>query len=282
VLRLVDMDLARFSWYVSPLIEEAIKCSIVVWLIHTQRVGFLIDAAILGFAVGSGFALVENLYVHALHLIPAGGYATWIVRGFGTAIMHGGTTAIFALLGLCLIEQSPGSRLRALLPGFALAVILHAAFNRALLAPIGMTVLIMLLLPLLLVIVFQYSERGIREWLGEGFDADTHMLELINSGHLADSPIGEYLSSLKERFSGPVVADVLCYLRLYVELGLRAKGILMMRENGFDVPIDAPTRAGFAEIEYLEGTIGRTGLLAIRPMLHISHKDLRQIYRIGA
>ena len=74
------------------------------------------------------------------------------------------------------------------------------------------------------------------------------MLELINSGRLSDSPVGQYLHTLKDRFRGPVVADLLCYLRLYTELALRAKGILMMRENGFEVPVDEATRAKFAEL----------------------------------
>src|SRR5438067_1615678 len=80
------------------------------------------------------------------------------------------------------------------------------------------------------------AARGL--WLGAGFDADTEMLELINSGRLSDSPVGRYLHQLKDRFRGPIVADLLCYLRLHTELALRAKGILMMRENGFNPPID--------------------------------------------
>jgi hypothetical protein len=59
------------------------------------------------------------------------------------------------------------------------------------------------------------------------------MLELINSGQLSDSPVGRYLHTLKDKFKGPVVADLLCYLRLTTELALRAKGVLMMRESGF-------------------------------------------------
>ena len=107
------------------------------------------------------------------------------------------------------------------------------------------------------------------------------MLELINSGRLSDSPVGQYLHTLKDKFHGPVVADLLCYLRLYTELALRAKGILMMRENGFDVPVDEATREKFAEMRYLESSIGQTGLLAIQPMLHMSHKDLWQLYMLG-
>jgi hypothetical protein len=119
------------------------------------------------------------------------------------------------------------------------------------------------------------------DWLGKGFDADTEMLELINSGRLSDSPVGRYLHELKDRFRGPVVADLLCYLRLHTELALRAKGILMMREAGFEVPVDEPTREKFAEMRYLEKSIGRTGLLALQPMLHMSHKDLWQLYMLG-
>jgi protease PrsW len=55
----------------------------------------------------------------------------------------------------------------------------------------------------------------------------------------------------------------------------------MMRENGFDIPVDEATRARFVEMRYLEASIGRTGLLAIEPMLHMSHKDLWQLHMLG-
>jgi len=78
-----------------------------------------------------------------------------------------------------------------------------------------------------------------------------------------------------------VVADLLCYVRLHTELALQAKGMLMMRENGFEAPVDEGTREKFAELGYLEKSIGRTGRLAIAPMLHMSHKDLWQLYMLG-
>jgi hypothetical protein len=106
------------------------------------------------------------------------------------------------------------------------------------------------------------------------------MLSLINSGGLSDSPVGRYLTQLKEKFQGPVVADLVCYLRLHTELALRAKGVLMMRENGFEVPIDEPTREKFVEMTYLEKSIGATGRRALQPMLHMSHKDLWQLYML--
>ena len=81
-------------------------------------------------------------------------------------------------------------------------------------------------------------------------------------------------------FAGPLLADVLCYLRVYTELSLRAKGLLMMRENGFEAALDDETKARLAELRYLEGSIGKTGLLAVRPLLRMNPKDLWQIYML--
>ena len=272
-----SMPLATFSRSVAPASEELLKGLVIVALIRAHRIGFLVDAAIYGFAVGTGFALAENLYY--LHLVPDASLGTWVVRGFGTALMHGGATAIFGVMGLALAERRPG--LPAFLPGLAVAILLHAGFNQFFLSPKMSTLGIVAVLPPLLSLVFRLSERSLGDWLGKGFDADTAMLELINSGHFADSPAGRYLHALRGKFEGALVADLLCYLRLHTELSLRAKGILLMRENGFDAPVDPATRDAFTEMRYLEKSIGRTGVLAIQPMLGMSHKDLWQLYMLG-
>jgi len=279
LLGVLAIDITPFTRYVGPVAEELGKGLVIAALIRAHRIGFLIDAAIFGFAVGAGFAIVENVYYQ--HVIPDAGIGTWIVRGFGTAIMHGGATAIFAMMGLAMLERKRQATPLAFLPGFALALALHSAFNHMFLSPKLSTLVVLLVLPPLLLWVFHRSESAVGDWLGRGFDADAAMLESINSDGFHDSPAGRYLDSLKHRFKGPVVADLLCYLRLHTELALRAKGILMMRENGFDVPVDDETRAKFDEMDYLEKSIGKTGLLAIHPLLHMSHKDLWQLYMLG-
>ena len=269
-----DIDIGSFSRYVSPLTEELLKGLLVVALVRSHRIGFLVDAAIFGFAIGTGFALVENILF--LQRLPDAVMSTWVVRGFGTAVMHGGTTAIFAVMGLAILDRSGRATLRSFLPGFALVVVLHSAFNHLSAAPQVATLSVMIALPLLLYGVFQRGEAATRDWLGTGFDSDVQMLELINAGQIADSPTGRYLSTLRDRFEGPLLADVLCYLRLVTELSLRAKGLLMMRENGFTAELDDETKASLTELRYLERSIGKTGLLAARPLLHTSSKDLWQ------
>src|ERR1051325_1361850 len=125
LLGIVDIEFRTFSRYIAPFIEEILKGLLILVMIRTHRIGFLVDAAIYGFAVGTGFALAENLYY--LDLFPNAGMGTWILRGFGTAIMHGGATALFAVMGLALLEHAKRARLVSFLPGFVIAVVLHSA-----------------------------------------------------------------------------------------------------------------------------------------------------------
>ena len=61
--------------------------SFVVLLTTTKRVGFMVDAAILGFATGAGFAVAEN--PHYLATVGNTNLLLWIVRGFGTGVLKG-------------------------------------------------------------------------------------------------------------------------------------------------------------------------------------------------
>jgi RsiW-degrading membrane proteinase PrsW (M82 family) len=273
------LNFAAYSRYVSPLVEESAKALLVIYFIRSQRTGFLVDASILGFAVGTGFALVENVYY--LKSMPDAHLGVWLIRGFGTAVMHGGTTTIFGISSQLLAERKSPKQIQIFIPGLLAAIVLHSLFNHLFFTPVFSTLAILLVFPPLIFVAFSKSEASLQAWLEVGFDADTELLELINSGRLSESKVGKFLQSLRERFSGEVVADLLCYLRIRVELSLRAKGILMMREGGFDVRPDDETRAMFAELRYLEGSIGIVGKLAISPFLHFSGRELWQLYMLG-
>ncbi|MBW2278520.1 MAG: PrsW family intramembrane metalloprotease, partial [Deltaproteobacteria bacterium] len=240
------LSLASYSRYVAPPIEETVKALLLVYLIRSHRIGFLVDAAIYGFAVGAGFAVIENLVY--LQQLPDSSFVVWLVRGCGTAIMHGGATAIFAIAAKALSDRDDVPRPLAYLPGLVVAIVVHSAYNHFFLSPILSTAGILLVLPPLVFLVFARSERGLEDWLEVGFDADTELLALIHSGELSASKVGRYLEALKEGFRGEIVADLLCYLRIHVELSLRAKGLLMMRESGFNIEPDEDTRAQFAEL----------------------------------
>jgi RsiW-degrading membrane proteinase PrsW (M82 family) len=261
--------------FIAPLLEETAKGLPIAILIWRRRIGFLVDAAIFAFAIGTGFALVENLYY--LSALNNDSVGLWIVRGFGTAVMHGGTTTILALLAKIMADRFGAHRLWIALPGLLVAFSLHALFNHFVLPPLASALAVMLILPPLLFAVFSQSERFIRQWVGTGFDLDAQLLDVIHSGRFASSAAGQYLQSLREHFEGAILADMLCYLRLNAELALRAKGMLLLRENGFELPADAEVGEKLAELSYLRRSIGKTGRLALSPLLHTSKRDLWQL-----
>jgi RsiW-degrading membrane proteinase PrsW (M82 family) len=270
-------DLPTYSRYAAPIIEEGMKASVMIFLFRTNRIGFLVDAAILGFAVGAGFGVVENFYY--LYLASDAHFAVWVVRGFGTAIMHGGAMALFGIMAQTLTERSMKINPLLYVPGFIVAITIHSVFNHFIaMSAIYTTLGTLIVLPPILLLVFQKSAKSMHEWLEVDFDEDALLLEQINSGAFAESKIGRFLEDLRQKFDGPVVVDMLCYLRLYTELALRAKGVLMMRENGLDTPVGERTRAKFEEMHYLENSIGKTGILAMRPFLQMTRKDLWQLY----
>ena len=266
---LLRLGVSRYmlTRYAAPAVEEILKAIPIIVMLRDRQIGFLIDAAICGFAVGTGFALAENLYfVSSLAAAPP---ALWIVRGFGTAIMHGGTTAIMAMTAKALWP-------RFAVLGIVIAFVLHSLFNHFVLSPAMSTLVIVLVLPPLMVLVFAQSERHVRQWLGTGFDLDAELLKAMSSGEFAESGAGQYLQSLREHFDGAVLADMLCYLRLQSELSLRVKGVLMLRESGFPVKKDGEVKEKLTEMRYLRGSMGKIGELALAPLL----RDVWQLHML--
>ena len=271
-------DPLQFRRYLAPVIEEAAKAAYLIVLLRGKRLGFAVDAAITGFAVGTGFALVEN--IDYLRVLGPASPMIWIIRGFGTAVMHGAVTAIMAIMAKSRAERRGRAGMTVVLPGLAVAMALHSLYNHVFLNPVLATMAIIVAFPALIAVTFERSEHSLRQWMEAGFAGDTDLLAMLNSGTFLRSPSGRYLESLKERLPGEVLADMLCYLRTYVELAIRAKAVLLARENGIDLPNDSGTAERFAELRFLERAIGPIGRRLLSPLMHTSPRDLWQIHML--
>ena len=263
----------------APPLEELIKAAYVIYLIRRSRVGFMVDAAICGFAVGAGFALAENVIY--LHSLAHSSLLLWALRGFGTAMMHGGATAIVGIVSSSLAERRGSKGWRVFVPGTVIAILIHALYNLSFLPPLASTFGILIGLPVILVLIFLQSERSLHQWLGDKLDKDIDLLQMISTGCFVETKAGSYLRSLKSTFPPEVVGDMLCLLQLSLELSVRAKGDLLRKGAGFPVTLDPSLPAKFNELAYLERSIGRAGKLAIAPLLSLSSRDLWEIYMLG-
>jgi RsiW-degrading membrane proteinase PrsW (M82 family) len=259
-----QVTVAQLSRYIAPLTEETLKAVALLYPLRRQRIGFTVDAAIVGFAIGAGFALAENVVY--LRDLQDRNIWLWIVRGFGTAILHATTAAVMAIAAKTLMDGRGRQSAVWILPGWALAVLLHSTFNHALVSPLLAATMLMIVLPIVLMAVIGRSEQATHEWMGPGLDNDLELLEMLESADFGTTQIGRYLEQLRLRFPGPVVADMFCLLQINIELGIRAKAMLMAREQGIEIAADEPLRAKLDERAYLERAIGKTGLLALRPL----------------
>lgn len=270
VLAATDMEIRTYSHYVAPVVEELLKASVLVYLFSRHRVGFLVDAAILGFAVGAGFAVIENSYFLLNAQLNLG---VWIVRGFGTAVMHGGVTAIFAILTMAAMERREALTPMTCLPGLVVAAVIHSAYNHVFFSPVLAALGIFLLMPPFMIWVFSRSNETLTGWMELDFDSDVDLLQQLNSHEFRGTSVGQYLRTLGERFDGLTLADMLCYLRIYTELSLRAKGAMMMRELEVVVPPDPKLAGMFAEMRHLEKNVGRIAMLALAPLVNTNRRD---------
>src|SRR5262249_35620364 len=219
----------------------------------------------------AGFALVEN--IEYLRSLGQPRLLVWIARGFGTAVMHATTTAIVAIAAKSLSDRFPDRGWLVVLPGWVVAGLLHSLFHHALVSPLFPAAVLLFVLPIVVIVVFGRSERKTREWVGDGLDLDVELLALVRSMHFGGTRLGRYLTELTSRFPGPVVADMFCLLQLDLELAIRAKGMLMAREAGLELPADASIRDRLAQREHLQHHIRPTGLLALRPLQMTSERD---------
>jgi len=188
-------------------------------------------------------------------------------------MLQGATTTIFALISKTLADRRSDRLALAFVPGWTAAVVIHSTFNHQLMPPLAQALVLLVVLPVLVLFVFARSERATREWIGAGMDLDVELLDLVGSEQFARTRFGRYLHELRKRLPGPIVADMFCLLRVELELSVQAKGLLLARDAGLDLPVDADLEPTLAERRYLQRSIGKMGLLALKPLQITSHMD---------
>jgi protease PrsW len=269
----LGLSFETYSRYIAPFVEEILKMAMLLILIKKNRIGFMIDGAIYGFSIGATFAFCENLF-YLFHFSQAEpNIMVWITRGFGTAVMHCGTTAIFGIICMSALNRHANLTLAALSAALA-AIIIHGTYNQFLVSPLISTLIVLVLIPVSMSLIFQANEKSIRNWLEMEFDTEVSLLRMINKGRFSETKAGSFLLSVKHYFPKEVVLDMYCYISLYFELSMKAKCYIMLKENDMKMAPDPDIPSKLQELKALEKSIGRAGYLAIAPVLRVSHKNL--------
>ncbi len=271
LISLFNISFDKYSRYISPILEETLKSAVIIYLIQKKKIGFLIDAGIYGFSIGAGFAVLENLYY--LNTLQDNSIGIWIVRGLGTSIMHCGATALFAILSIGSLNQER-NKIMGIIPGILIAIAVHSVFNNFYIQPYIQTLVIIILIPLLLIAIFKYNETQLRKWLEIEFFNEAELLNSIKKGLFSKSKSGKYLASLKEHFSSDIIVDMYCYISVYLELSIKSKRNILLAECEMPIVKEPDIDSKLKEFHQLRKIIGKSGELALSPLIKLSNRDL--------
>ena len=278
----LPIGFSNYSRFVAPWVEEALKAVLMIGLFRFNRVGYKLDAVISGFAIGAGFSVVENILY--LTIFPNFGAGTWLVRGLGTAVMHGTTLAILAAIAHELAERENRDaagefdfRLRWFVPGYLVAVAIHTAFNqfpdRPLVAMMGAAILA----PLSIIAIFHFGTSEAEGWLVSEHAEHRAQLAALRAGSWPDSPAGRKIAALAERLGPEGAMRMRRYWELQAWLVAEAEETLIEEASG-DAEFSAgEVRAAIAELDGLRRALGRSSFTALRALLPFSRNDYWEV-----
>ncbi len=283
--RMIDtlpIGFSNYSRFIAPWIEEAAKMLVMIGLFRLNRIGYKLDAVISGFAIGAGFSVVENIFY--LIQFPDYGLGTWLVRGIGTAVMHGTTLALAAAIAHEFAErenrEAAGGfdfHLWWFGPGYLLAVAIHTLFNQFGAQPMVAMMGAILLAPVLLIAVLNFGTGEAQKWLAEDFAQHKVELEALESGRWPEGRATAAIQALCARLDPDSAALIRDYWRIQAWLVVEAEET-MIEEAAGDVEFDRDRiRARFAELEGLRTAMGRSTHAALKPLLPFSRNDYWEV-----
>jgi hypothetical protein len=230
--------------------------------------------------------MAENLWY--LAELQDANITDWLVRGFGTAIMHGAATALFAVISHEWSEKQAESaatqyRFNPLLfvPGLLAAMVVHSIFNHLPAQPLLAMVLMLLLAPMTLFLTLARSERVTRQWLAADAAAHRQLLEDIRAGHF-ESKTGSDLRDHLRDLRAANAEDVMAYVELKTELVLRAEESILATHNGGAASMGETELAKFERLDALEKRLGKAVVAAISSRIGFSRNDLYELGRLRA
>lgn len=276
------IGMSNYSRYVSPVVEETLKAAPLLWLFFHNRIGFKLDAAIAGFAIGAGFSVIENLWY--LFTLPEANVSAWLVRGFGTAIMHGGASALFAIISHEMTERQAEAsaatyRFNPLLflPGLAVAIVVHSAFNHLGGQPLLAMAATLLLIPATLFLTFARNDRAARQWLKTDQARHIQLLADIRAGHFAGTDAGRALSALTAKFPAERASALMRHAELNIEMVLRAEELILAAQESGSVAITDADREKLQRLAASEHALGAADVAALTAALGLTRNDLWEL-----
>jgi len=280
----LPIGFSAYSRFVAPWIEEALKAVVVITLFRFNRIGLKLDAVIMGFAVGAGFAVIENIiYLIRFHDLPP---TVWMVRGLGTAVMHGTTLAILAAIAHQMAERNLHAAARDyhfnplwFVPGFLAAVAIHTLFNQFPRDPLLSMAGTLVLAPISLFAIFRFGTQEAEKFLVAEEKEHRALVDTLHAGRFPDEPGWRRIGALAAR-SGPHAKGLIReYVTLLTELILIEEESLI-EEEVTGHRLDGGISPKFERLAVVTKQLGPTTVSALTSLLPFSRNDYWELWEL--
>jgi len=265
------LGLETIERYFAPISEEIIKGLFLFYLVRHQKFTYSVDGALYGFAVGIGFAVIENYsYIFANQ---EAALAITLQRIFTTSLVHAFSSAVVGIaLGKFRLDTSR-FRWRTPVVGLLLAIGQHMLYNNvihvidALNTAIPSAITFIPGLPGIFFIrnIMQRSVRQSQAWIMEKLGLDNRITrgEIALVDRLA-SP-DEVLLPIVERFGAEKADQVERLLYLQARLGIKQKALEGILDNDkMRSALETEIREAQAQIDEARHAIGTYVMLFVR------------------
>ena len=231
-LRLSSMlDPRTIELFIAPVLEEILKGLVLLCLIRFSRFTFSVDGALYGFAIGIGFAILEN-YEYIFRDISIG-LVVALQRVFSANLVHATGAAIIGIaLGVFHLRRA-GARWLILALGLFLAIGQHMIYNiisysgTSLVGAFGIGILGTVFIYLAMLSGKRQAQNWIKQKLGMGDRVTRGEVAVVE--HLLS--MDDLMLPVVERFGAGTAVKVEKLLYLQARLGIKRKTLESFQNN---------------------------------------------------
>lgn len=267
LLRLELVEQLTLVQFIAPITEEILKGLLFVFLFRKINFTYFVDGAIYGFAVGIGFAVLEN-YEYIANFESAA-LSIAIGRVISTNLIHASATALVGIaFGLARFQK--GFRLVGqILAGLLVAIALHVMFNN-LVTRVSSGLLLLYAAAVGIfatVVITRLIKRGLvqaRTWIQEKLGATdrvtTSETKLVDQIQDAKG----LRATLAEAFGEDQADQIQNFLMIQARLGIHRKNLDKFEDPAMKRETEAEMTKLRAEMDAIRRQVGTYAMMTLR------------------
>ncbi|MGB8646483.1 MAG: PrsW family intramembrane metalloprotease [Anaerolineae bacterium] len=271
-----DFFIARLGYWevvkgTAPVVEEITKSLMLIYLVRRPNFTYFVDGAIFGFAIGTGFAVRENIFY--LTSTPDVSLMLGLTRAFSTSLMHGSASALVGVALGRLRFARGWSRIIAPVVGWTAAIALHLSYNNIINTQDAGLIIILIGVVIGLggvglnagFIMWGLQEE--KRWLRETLKLDVGVSSGESSVIQKLDDLSEMLVPIRDRFGPEKAKQVETFLRLQAQLGLKRKVQAMSPDGKLREELTVQIADMRTEMDKLRRSVGVYCMSYVRSIL---------------